>query len=336
VIKGKDGKVLKVARGGDARYMLSVDSILSVDTGAKVKAGDVIARLPTESAKTRDITGGLPRVAELFEARKPKDAAIIAEIAGTIRFGRDYKNKRRIAIEPVDKTEEPREYLIPKGKHIHLQDGDIVEKGDFIVEGNPAPHDILAIKGIEELASYLVNEIQEVYRLQGVLINDKHIEVIVRQMLQKVEVVDPGETDMIQGDQLDRVEFDEINLVARDQGKKAATAHPVLLGITKASLQTKSFVSAASFQETTRVLTEAAVNGKVDTLEGLKENVIVGRLIPAGTGASMSKIREVAMKRDKLIVDERERLAAQTQAAAPVPTDAPQPEPEPVALPPAE
>jgi DNA-directed RNA polymerase subunit beta' len=336
VIKGKDGKVLKVARGGDARYMLSVDSILSVDINAKVKAGDVVARLPTESAKTRDITGGLPRVAELFEARKPKDAAIIAEIAGTIRFGRDYKNKRRIAIEPVDKTEEPREYLIPKGKHIHLQDGDIVEKGDFIVEGNPAPHDILAIKGIEELASYLVNEIQEVYRLQGVLINDKHIEVIVRQMLQKVEVVDPGETDMIQGDQLDRVEFDEINLVARDQGKKAATAHPVLLGITKASLQTKSFVSAASFQETTRVLTEAAVNGKVDTLEGLKENVIVGRLIPAGTGASMSKIREVAMKRDKLIVDERERLAAQTQAAAPVPTDAPQPEPEPVALPPAE
>jgi DNA-directed RNA polymerase subunit beta' len=336
VIKGKDGKVLKVARGGDARYMLSVDSILSVDINGKVKAGDVIARLPTESAKTRDITGGLPRVAELFEARKPKDAAIIAEIAGTIRFGRDYKNKRRIAIEPVDKTEEPREYLIPKGKHIHLQDGDIVEKGDFIVEGNPAPHDILAIKGIEELASYLVNEIQEVYRLQGVLINDKHIEVIVRQMLQKVEVVDPGETDMIQGDQLDRIEFDEINLVARDQGKKVATAHPVLLGITKASLQTKSFVSAASFQETTRVLTEAAVNGKVDTLEGLKENVIVGRLIPAGTGASMSKIREVAMKRDKLIVDERERLAAQTQAAAPVPADAPQPEPEPVALPPAE
>jgi DNA-directed RNA polymerase subunit beta' len=240
VIKGKDGKVLKVARGGDARYMLSVDSILSVDINGKVKAGDVIARLPTESAKTRDITGGLPRVAELFEARKPKDAAIIAEIAGTIRFGRDYKNKRRIAIEPVDKTEEPREYLIPKGKHIHLQDGDIVEKGDFIVEGNPAPHDILAIKGIEELASYLVNEIQEVYRLQGVLINDKHIEVIVRQMLQKVEVVDPGETDMIQGDQLDRIEFDEINLVARDQGKKVATAHPVLLGITKASLQTKS------------------------------------------------------------------------------------------------
>src|SRR3954463_6356119 len=200
VIKGKDGKVLKLARGGDARYMLSVDAILSVDVGATVKPGDILARISTESAKTRDITGGLPRVAELFEARKPKDAAIIAEIAGTIRFGRDYKNKRRISIEPVDKTEEPREYLIPKGKHIHLQDGDVVEKGDFIVEGNPAPHDILAIKGIEELAAYLVNEIQEVYRLQGVLINDKHIEVIVRQMLQKVEITDQGDTDMISGE----------------------------------------------------------------------------------------------------------------------------------------
>ncbi len=197
VIKGKDGKVLKVARGGDARYMLAVDAILSVDVGAKVKAGDMIARISTESAKTRDITGGLPRVAELFEARKPKDAAIIAEIAGTVRFGRDYKNKRRISIEPTDKSEEPREYLIAKSKPMHLQDGDIVEKGDFIVEGNPAPHDILAIKGIEELAAYLVNEIQEVYRLQGVLINDKHIEVIVRQMLQKVEITDQGETDMI-------------------------------------------------------------------------------------------------------------------------------------------
>ena len=315
VIKGKDGKVLKVARGGDARYMLAVDAILSVDVGAKVKAGDVIARISTESAKTRDITGGLPRVAELFEARKPKDAAIIAEIAGTVRFGRDYKNKRRISIEPADKTEEAREYLIAKSKTVHLQDGDIVEKGDFIVEGNPAPHDILAIRGIEELAAYLVNEIQEVYRLQGVLINDKHIEVIVRQMLQKVEITDPGETDLIQGDQMDRIEFDHINLKAKEEGKKPASAVPVLLGITKASLQTKSFISAASFQETTRVLTEAAVNGKADALEGLKENVIVGRLIPAGTGASMTKIREVAAKRDKLILDEREKQAAATTAA---------------------
>src|SRR5438132_1679879 len=327
VVKGKDGKVLKLARGGDARYMLSVDAILSVDTGAKVKAGDILARISTESAKTRDITGGLPRVAELFEARKPKDAAIIAEIAGTIRFGRDYKNKRRISIEPIDKNEETREYLIPKGKHIHLQDGDIVEKGDFIVEGNPAPHDILAIKGIEELAAYLVNEIQEVYRLQGVLINDKHIEVIVRQMLQKVEITDQGDTDMISGEQVDKIEFDAINAKAKEEGKKIATGTPVLLGITKASLQTRSFFSAASFQETTRVLTEAAVNGKVDPLEGLKENVIVGRLIPAGTGASMSKIREVAVKRDKLILDEREKQATIVPAA---------PEVEPLALPPAE
>src|SRR6266536_1405538 len=327
VVKGKDGKVLKLARGGDARYMLSVDAILSVDVGAKVKPGDILARISTESAKTRDITGGLPRVAELFEARKPKDAAIIAEIAGTIRFGRDYKNKRRISIEPMDKTEETREYLIPKGKHIHLQDGDIVEKGDFIVEGNPAPHDILAIKGIEELAAYLVNEIQEVYRLQGVLINDKHIEVIVRQMLQKVEVTDQGDTDMISGEQVDKIEFDALNAKAKEEGKKIATGTPVLLGITKASLQTRSFISAASFQETTRVLTEAAVNGKVDPLEGLKENVIVGRLIPAGTGASMAKIREVAVKRDKLILDEREKQATIVPSA---------PEAEPLALPPAE
>ncbi|CUU17530.1 DNAdirected RNA polymerase beta subunit EC 2776 CDS [Bradyrhizobium sp.] len=327
VVKGKDGKVLKLARGGDARYMLSVDAILSVDVGAKVNTGDILARVSTESAKTRDITGGLPRVAELFEARRPKDAAIIAEISGTIRFGRDYKNKRRISIEPMDKTDEAREYLIPKGKHIHLQDGDVVEKGDFIVEGNPAPHDILAVKGIEELAAYLVNEIQEVYRLQGVLINDKHIEVIVRQMLQKVEVTDQGDTDMISGEQVDKIEFDALNEKAKEEGKKIATGTPVLLGITKASLQTRSFFSAASFQETTRVLTEAAVNGKVDPLEGLKENVIVGRLIPAGTGASMAKIREVAMKRDKLILDEREKQAAVVSPA---------PEAELPALPPAE
>jgi DNA-directed RNA polymerase subunit beta' len=315
VITDKSGKVLKLPRGGEARYALAIDAILSVDTGAQVKAGDVIARIPTESAKTRDITGGLPRVAELFEARRPKEAAIIAEIAGTIRFGRDYKNKRRITIEPSEKGVEPVEYLVPKGKHIHLQDGDVVEKGDAIVEGNPAPHDILAIKGVEELAAYLVNEIQEVYRLQGVSINDKHIEVIVRQMLQKVEVDDVGETDLIAGEQLDKVEFDEINARFEAQGKKPATAHPVLLGITKASLQTRSFISAASFQETTRVLTEAAVNGKVDTLEGLKENVIVGRLIPAGTGAQMNQLREIAGKRDALILEEREKEAAEAAAA---------------------
>jgi DNA-directed RNA polymerase subunit beta' len=316
VIKDKHNKLMKLARGGEARYQLAVDAIISVDPGAHVRAGDVIARIPTESAKTRDITGGLPRVAELFEARRPKEAAIIAETSGTIRFGRDYKNKRRIIIEPNGKDEEPREYLVPKGKHIHLQDGDVIEKGDAIVEGNPAPHDILAIKGVEELAAYLVNEIQDVYRLQGVAINDKHIEVIVRQMLQKVEIDDVGETDLIQGEQIDKVELDEVNARAKEDGKKEALGHPVLLGITKASLQTRSFISAASFQETTRVLTEAAVNGKVDTLEGLKENVIVGRLIPAGTGAMMNTLREVAGKRDALILEEREKEAAAKAAAA--------------------
>jgi len=310
-------KILKLARGGDARYMLAVDAIISVDPGAHVKAGDVIARIPTESAKTRDITGGLPRVAELFEARKPKDAAMIAEIGGTVRFGKDYKNKRRITIEPSAKGEEPKEYLIPKGKHIHLQDGDVIEKGDYIVEGNPAPHDILAIKGVEELAAYLVNEIQEVYRLQGVNINDKHIEVIVRQMLQKVEIDESGETELLQGEQIDKIELEEVNAKAVAEGKKPAVGHPVLLGITKASLQTRSFISAASFQETTRVLTEAAVNGKADTLDGLKENVIVGRLIPAGTGAMMNQLREVATKRDTLILEKREKDAAKA-AAAPV------------------
>jgi DNA-directed RNA polymerase subunit beta' len=309
-------KILKLARGGDARYVLAVDAILSVDPGAHVKAGDVIARIPTESAKTRDITGGLPRVAELFEARKPKDAAVIAEIGGTVRFGKDYKNKRRLTLEPTAKGDEPREYLIPKGKHIHLQDGDIIEKGDYIVEGNPAPHDILAIKGVEELAAYLVNEIQEVYRLQGVNINDKHIEVIVRQMLQKVEIDEPGETELLQSEQIDKTEMDEINARAIADGKKPASGHPVLLGITKASLQTRSFISAASFQETTRVLTEAAVNGKADTLDGLKENVIVGRLIPAGTGAMMDELREVAVKRDALILEEREKDAAKAAAKA--------------------
>jgi DNA-directed RNA polymerase subunit beta' len=316
VIKDKHNKVMKLARGGEARYQLAVDAIISVDPGTHMKAGDVIARIPTESAKTRDITGGLPRVAELFEARRPKEAAIIAEISGTIRFGRDYKNKRRVIIEPADQGEEPKEYLIPKGKHVHLQDGDVIEKGDAIVEGNPAPHDILAIKGVEELAAYLVNEIQDVYRLQGVSINDKHIEVIVRQMLQKVEIDDTGETDLIQGEQIDKIELDEINARAKEEGKKPAVGHPVLLGITKASLQTRSFISAASFQETTRVLTEAAVNGKIDTLEGLKENVIVGRLIPAGTGAMMNALREVAVKRDALILEEREKEAAAQAAAA--------------------
>ncbi len=320
VIRGAEGTLAKLAKlrkaQQEVRYTLPVDGILSVEPGAKVKAGDVLARLPTDSAKTRDITGGLPRVAELFEARRPKESAVIAEIGGTIQFGKDYKNKYRISVVPPDSKQEPVEYLIPKSRHVYVQDGDIIEKGDFIVDGNPAPHDILAIKGIEELAGYLVNEIQEVYRLQGVAINDKHIEVIVRQMLQKVEIDEPGETELIKGEQLDKIEFDEINVRVKQAGRKQATAHSILLGITKASLQTRSFISAASFQETTRVLTEAAVNGKIDTLDGLKENVIVGRLIPAGTGAMMSKLRSVATHRDELILTERKKEEAEAAAAA--------------------
>jgi len=300
--------------------MLSVEAILSVEPGATVQPGDVLARIPMESAKTKDITGGLPRVAELFEARRPKDHAIIAEIDGTVRFGRDYKNKRRIVIEPHDEQLEPVEYLIPKGKPFHLQEGDTIEKGDYILDGNPAPHDILAIKGVEALASYLVNEIQEVYRLQGVVINDKHIEVIVRQMLQKVEITEQGDSTYIPGDHVDVIELDEINDRLIEEGKRPAVGQPVLLGITKASLQTPSFISAASFQETTRVLTEAAVAGKVDTLQGLKENVIVGRLIPAGTGGRMNQIRRIAMQRDELILDER-RKSTGAEMAAPMLTD---------------
>ena len=306
VVKDAKGKVKKLKRGGDARYILPAEAILSVDVGREVQAGDALARISLESAKTRDITGGLPRVAELFEARKPKDAAIIAETEGTIQFGKDYKNKRRLSIIPDDESLEPVEYLVPKGKHIHLQDGDRIEKGDYIVEGNPAPHDILAIKGVEALAAFLVNEIQEVYRLQGVIINDKHIEVIVRQMLQKIEVNDAGDSALfLSGEQVEKLDFIEENERLKAEGKREATGSPVLLGITKASLQTRSFISAASFQETTRVLTEAAVNGKSDTLDGLKENVIVGRLIPAGTGGLMSQMQEIAVNRDKLILEER-------------------------------
>ena len=320
VIQGADGKVAKLARGGEARYILPVDGIISVEPGHAIKAGDVLARVSTDSAKTRDITGGLPRVAELFEARRPKDAAIIAEKSGVIGFGKDYKNKRRVTLTPHDGSDGV-EYLIPKGKHIHLQEGDVVEVGDYILDGNPAPHDILAIKGVEELAAYLVNEIQEVYRLQGVTINDKHIEVIVRQMLQKVEITESGDSDILTGDQVDRIELEEVNAKLREEGKKPASGVPVLLGITKASLQTRSFISAASFQETTRVLTEAAVNGKSDMLEGLKENVIVGSLIPAGTGAQVARIKQVATRRDDLIVGQKADAAAKAakEAAAVLP-----------------
>ncbi|MFL5266741.1 MAG: DNA-directed RNA polymerase subunit beta', partial [Stellaceae bacterium] len=293
------GEVLTLANGLEARYFMSVDAILSVENGAHVKAGDVLARIPRESSKTRDITGGLPRVAELFEARKPKDFAIISEADGRVEFGKDYKAKRRIIVAPTEEGKEPVEYLIPKGKHISVQEGDYIEKGDLLMDGNRVPHDILRILGVEELASYLINEIQEVYRLQGVRINDKHIEVIVRQMLQKVEIEDPGETTFLAGEQVDRFELELENAKAERDALRPAEARPVLQGITKASLQTNSFISAASFQETTRVLTEASVSGRIDALTGLKENVIVGRLIPAGTGSVIARLREVAAERDR-------------------------------------
>ncbi|HEX5238764.1 MAG TPA: DNA-directed RNA polymerase subunit beta' [Sphingomicrobium sp.] len=277
-------------------YRLASGAIIAVEDGQHVEAGEVLARMPREAARTRDITGGLPRVAELFEARKPKENAIIAKVSGKVTFMRDYKAKRKIAIVPEDGSE-PVEYLVPKSKMIEVQEGDYVKRGDNLVGGSPDPHDILEVLGVEALAEYLVSEIQEVYRLQGVKINDKHIEVIVRQMLQKVEITDSGDTTLLPGEQVDRDEMDEINSRLEKKQKKAE-GKPVLLGITKASLQTRSFISAASFQETTRVLTEAAVQGKVDTLQGLKENVIVGRLIPAGTGAGMNRLRVAASSRD--------------------------------------
>ena len=305
VIQDENGDPIKLASGSTASYMLAVGAILSVSSGDTVRPGDIVARIPTEGAKTRDITGGLPRVAELFEARRPKDHAVIAEITGKVEFGRDYKNKRRIAIVPDDENMEKVEYLVPKGKHLTVQEGDYIQKGEYLLDGHPAPHDILSILGVPALAEYLINEIQEVYRLQGVPINDKHIEVIVRQMLQKVEVSDPGESTFLAAEQVDKIEFLETNEKLEAEGKHPARGEPVLLGITKASLQTRSFISAASFQETTRVLTEAAVQGKEDMLEGLKENVIVGRLIPAGTGAIMRQYQSIADDLDAEMLAER-------------------------------
>ena len=283
-----------LANGLEARYFLPIAAILSVEDNAQVHAGDVIARIPRESTKTKDITGGLPKVAEIFEARKPKDHAVISEIEGYVEFGKDYKSKRRIIIRPADKAIEPVEYLIPRGKHVSVNEGDYIKKGDLLLDGNPVLHDILKVMGVEALAQYMVSEVQQVYRLQGVKIDDKHIEVIIRQMLQKVEVVDSGETTLLAGEQIDKQEFEEINQKAEKKGYLRATCTPILQGITKASLQTRSFISAASFQETTRVLTEAAVAGKIDRLQGFKENVIVGRLIPAGTGFYINEVKQKA------------------------------------------
>ena len=299
VLKDKKGKPVTFANGKEVRYYLPVDAVLAIDNGMEVKPGDVIAKLPKESLKSKDITGGLPRVAELFEARKPKDPAIISDVDGIVEFGKDYKAKQRIVVQADDGKEW--EYLIPKGRRLVVQDGDAVKKGDMLVEGTLAPHDILRVLGVEKLAEYLVKEVQDVYRAQGVKISDKHIEVIVSQMLRKVEVTNPYDTTLLVGEQLDADEFELINAKAEKEGLRPAEATPVLLGITKASLQTKSFISAASFQETTRVLTEAAVEGKVDSLHGLKENVIVGRLVPAGTGSVLRSLRKVAAQNDKEI-----------------------------------
>jgi DNA-directed RNA polymerase subunit beta' len=267
-----------------------------LDDGVKVEVGDVVARIPQEGSKTRDITGGLPRVADLFEARKPKEPAILAEISGTVSFGKETKGKRRLVITPTDTSMLPEgsdhyEELIPKWRQLSVFEGEAVQKGEVVSEGPPSPHDILRLKGIPALAEYIVNEIQEVYRLQGVKINDKHIEVIVRQMLRKVEIASTGDSTFIKGEQAEHTAFLEECDRLKAEGLIPPTANRELLGITKASLSTESFISAASFQETTRVLTEAAVTGKRDYLRGLKENVIVGRLIPAGTGLAYHEER---------------------------------------------
>ena len=291
IVLEKDGSSVAV-------YNLPANSTVMLESGAAVKRGDIYATIEIER-KSRDITGGLPRVAELFEARKPKDCAIISEIDGVVEFGRDYKAKQRIVVKGEKGIE--REYLVPKGKLILVQDGDTVHQGDKLTDGAEDPHDILRVKGLEAFAQHMVKEIQDVYRLQGVKINDKHIEVITRQMLQKEEVTDAGDTTLTQGEQVDQQTLEKENAKAVAAGGRPASASPILLGITKASLQTNSFISAASFQETTRVLTESAVSGRTDDLVGLKENVIVGRLIPAGTGSVVNRLKIEAAARDREI-----------------------------------
>ena len=304
VITDDKGNPVKSKGSNNSSYDLSVGIVLNIEKGKEVKAGDIIARIPRASSKTKDITGGLPRVADIFESRKPKNPAVLAEVSGVIEFGKDIKSKRRIIINPEDG--DPVEYLIPKGTYIYFNEGDKVNKGDMIVDGTPAPTDILNILGIEALAEYMVREVQKVYRLQGVLIDDKHIECITRQMLQKVEVIESGDSEYLVGDVLDRTTVLEKNLELKEAGKNEVKFKMMILGITKASLQTNSFISAASFQETTRVLTEAAINGKVDKLTGLKENVIVGKLIPAGTGNVIRALRKEAKIRDNSLLKQIE------------------------------
>ena len=311
-LRNDKGEIIKKADGNEARYYLVPDTILSVKDGQKVSAGDVLARLPKETSKTKDITGGLPRVAELFEARRPKDSAIIAENDGVIEFGKEVRGKQKISI--VSSKGEASNYLIPKGKHVNFNQGEKIKKGEYLLDGSPAPHDILRILGVEKLTEYFVSEVQEVYRLQGVVINDKHIETIVRQMLKKVEVKEPGDSDLLLGEIIDLNDINVINEKLSADKKKIVSFERVLLGITKASLQTNSFISAASFQETTRVLTDASIKGKIDHLEGLKENVIVGRLVPAGTGLKKMGWDKEAKKEDQLRLEE---LKKQEQETAP-------------------
>jgi DNA-directed RNA polymerase subunit beta' len=298
-LKDEEGKTAKLPNGAPARYMLPVGANIVVAEESLVGAGDILAKIPRETTKTKDITGGLPRVAELFEARKPKEFAVISEIDGAVSYGKDAKGKRKVIVTP--EVGEPKEYLIPKGKHISVHEGDHVKAGEALMDGSSNPHDILRVLGEKELAKYLVDEVQEVYRLQGVKINDKHIETIVRQMLRRVRIKEVGDTKFLLDDQVERFEFEQENQRALAEGGEPAVGEPLMLGITKASLSTESFISAASFQETTKVLTQAAIEGKVDFLRGLKENVIMGRLIPAGTG--VSKYRGA-----KLLIEEPEEL----------------------------
>jgi DNA-directed RNA polymerase subunit beta' len=282
-IKDEGGKTAKVSNAAAvARYLLPVGAHIVVGKGAPVHPGDVLAKIPRETTKTKDITGGLPRVAELFEARKPKEQAVITEIDGEVSYGGFVKGMRKVLVD--NKVGDVKEYFIPKGKHVNVREGDWVRAGEPLMDGSANPHDILDVLGPKELQKYLVDEVQDVYRLQGVSINDKHIEIIVRQMLRKIRVEDPGDTGFLPGSQVSKFVFEEENERVLADGGRPALGKPVLLGITKAALTTDSFISAASFQETTRVLTEAAINGREDALLGLKENVIVGRLIPAGTG----------------------------------------------------
>jgi len=313
-LRDDKGGVIKKADGNEARYYLVPDSILSVKDGQKISAGDVLARLPKETSKTKDITGGLPRVAELFEARKPKDSAIIAENDGVIEFGKEIRGKQKISI--VSAKGETSNYLIPKGKHVNFNQGEKIKKGEYLLDGAPLPHDILRVLGVEKLTEFFVSEVQEVYRLQGVVINDKHIETIVRQMLKKVEVKEPGDSDLLLGEVIDLLDIIEMNEKLKKDNKKPIIYERVLLGITKASLSTNSFISAASFQETTRVLTDASIKGKVDYLQGLKENVIVGRLVPAGTGLTKMSWNKEAEKQDVVRLEQLKKQQLENQATS--------------------